>query len=110
LASRSVRLLELGMAGNSRDDSPDCPDSRDRQALTPGGIVVSMKTESAGSDDSAPSRLSTRVGGNKTDFMEFKQSTFENLIEGEQLMLLNADQRYGKYYTHARECSVFLSL
>lgn len=41
--------------------------------------------------------------------MEFLQSTFEEIIESERLMLLVADERYGKYYRNARECSIFLS-
>ncbi len=42
--------------------------------------------------------------------MEFPQSTLEEIIESERLMLITAKDRYGNYYTHARECTVFLSL
>ncbi len=41
--------------------------------------------------------------------MEFLQSTLEEIIESERLMLLAAKERYGAYYGHARECSIFLS-
>jgi hypothetical protein len=41
--------------------------------------------------------------------MEFLQSTLEEIVESERLMLLGARQRYGNYYDHARECSIFLS-
>src|ERR1700733_13609891 len=42
--------------------------------------------------------------------MNFPQSTVEEIIESERAMLLGAKERYGKYYTHARGVSVFLSL
>lgn len=42
--------------------------------------------------------------------MEFPQSTIEEIIESERLMLVAARERYGNYYTHARGVSVFLSL
>jgi hypothetical protein len=38
-----------------------------------------------------------------------KQSTLQEIIESERELLLTADQRYGDYYRHARECSIFLS-
>jgi hypothetical protein len=41
--------------------------------------------------------------------MEFPQSTLEEIVESERLMLLTATERYGKYHDHARECSIFLS-
>ena len=41
--------------------------------------------------------------------MEFLQSTFEEIIESERLMLLTAEDRYGKFYKNARVCSMFLS-
>jgi hypothetical protein len=41
--------------------------------------------------------------------VEFLQSTLEEIIESERLMLLRAEDRYGKYYQNARECSIFLS-
>jgi hypothetical protein len=41
--------------------------------------------------------------------MDFLQSSLEEIIESERLMLLTAQQRYGRYYGHARECSIFLS-
>jgi hypothetical protein len=41
--------------------------------------------------------------------MDFLQSTLEEIIESERLMPLAGEQRYGKYCTHARVCSVFLS-
>ncbi len=40
----------------------------------------------------------------------FPQCTIEEIIESERLMLLSAKDRYGRYYTHARGVSVFLSL
>ena len=40
---------------------------------------------------------------------EPKQSTLEEIIESERTLMLTAEQRYGKYYIHARGCSVFLS-
>ncbi len=42
--------------------------------------------------------------------MEFSQSTLEEIVESERLMFATAEQRYGRYYKHARGCSVFLSL
>jgi hypothetical protein len=41
--------------------------------------------------------------------VEFPQSTLEEIIESERLMLLTAEERYGKYYQNARVCSIFLS-
>jgi hypothetical protein len=41
--------------------------------------------------------------------VEFLQSTLEEIIESERLMLLTAEDRYGKYYMNARACSIFLS-
>jgi hypothetical protein len=41
--------------------------------------------------------------------MELKQSTLEEIVESERQLLIDADARYGKYYRHARACSVFLS-
>ncbi len=41
--------------------------------------------------------------------MEFQQSTLEEIVESERLMVLTANDRYGRYYGHARECSIFLS-
>jgi hypothetical protein len=41
--------------------------------------------------------------------VEFPQSTLEEIIESERLMLLTAEERYGKYYRNARESSIFLS-
>jgi hypothetical protein len=41
--------------------------------------------------------------------MTFAQSTIEEIVESERLMLVNAKKRYGKYYAHTREVSVFLS-
>jgi hypothetical protein len=42
--------------------------------------------------------------------LELKQSTFEELIDSEHLMLVHAEQRYGKFYRHARACSLLLSV
>jgi hypothetical protein len=39
-----------------------------------------------------------------------KQSTLQEIIESERELLLTADQRYGGYYRHARDCSIFLSI
>ncbi|MGD0076304.1 MAG: hypothetical protein ABSD31_18495 [Candidatus Binataceae bacterium] len=41
--------------------------------------------------------------------MEFLQSTFEEIVETERLLVLTASERYGDYYGHARECSIFVS-
>jgi hypothetical protein len=41
--------------------------------------------------------------------MEFPQSTLEEIVESEHLMVRTASDRYGSYYDHARECSIFLS-
>jgi hypothetical protein len=41
--------------------------------------------------------------------MTFPQSTFEEVVESEQQMVLKADDRFGKYWTTARESSIFLS-
>lgn len=41
--------------------------------------------------------------------MSFPQSTLEEIIESEQQMVLTADDRFGKYWTTARESSIFLS-
>ncbi len=42
--------------------------------------------------------------------MQFPQATIEEIVESERLMLLSAEERYGKYYAHTRGVSVFLSL
>jgi len=41
--------------------------------------------------------------------MEFPQSTIAQIIDSEREMVLTAPQRYGQYYDHAFECSMFLS-
>jgi hypothetical protein len=41
--------------------------------------------------------------------MEFPQSTFEEIVESERSMVIAARERYGAFYAHARDCSVFLS-
>jgi len=41
--------------------------------------------------------------------MALKQSTVEEIIESERDLVLTADQRYGDFSRHARECSIFLS-
>jgi hypothetical protein len=41
--------------------------------------------------------------------MEIKQSTWDEIIESERQLVVNADRRYGKYSHTARACSVFLS-
>ncbi|HJZ69610.1 MAG TPA: hypothetical protein VKF81_15910 [Blastocatellia bacterium] len=41
--------------------------------------------------------------------MTLKQATFEEIVESERELILTADQRYGKYYLHARECAILLS-
>jgi hypothetical protein len=38
-----------------------------------------------------------------------KQSTFEEIVESERELVRTADQRYGNYSWHARDCVVFLS-
>jgi hypothetical protein len=40
--------------------------------------------------------------------MEFPQSTLEEIVESERVMLLRSRERYGSYFGHARECSIFL--
>ena len=40
---------------------------------------------------------------------EHKQSTLEEIIESERQLALTAEARYGNFYLHARECSIFLS-
>lgn len=42
--------------------------------------------------------------------MGFPQSSIEEIVESERLMVINATRRYGKHYTHARGASVFLTL
>jgi hypothetical protein len=37
------------------------------------------------------------------------QSTFEEIVESERDLVLGAAERYGEYYTNARDCSVFIS-
>jgi len=39
----------------------------------------------------------------------FPQSTVEEFIDSERLMVLTARERYGRYYTHALGCAVFMS-
>ncbi len=41
--------------------------------------------------------------------MDFKQSNIGDILDSERLMVLTAPERYGTYYTHALEASVFLS-
>jgi hypothetical protein len=41
--------------------------------------------------------------------MELKQSTFEELVESERHLVLEAEAQYGKHYRNARACSIFLS-
>jgi hypothetical protein len=41
--------------------------------------------------------------------MIIKQSTFEEMVETEQKLVLMGDQRYGDYSRHARECCLFVS-
>ena len=41
--------------------------------------------------------------------MTLQQSTFEEIIESERTLAETADQRYGKYSRHARDCTIFLS-
>jgi hypothetical protein len=41
--------------------------------------------------------------------MALRQSTLEEILETERDLVLTADQRYGNYSRHARECSFFLS-
>lgn len=41
--------------------------------------------------------------------MEWEQSTFEEIVETEKRLVLDAEARYGNYYLNARECSIFLS-
>jgi hypothetical protein len=43
------------------------------------------------------------------NMMELKQSTFEEVIESERQLVLDADARYSKHYRNARACSIFLS-
>ena len=41
--------------------------------------------------------------------MDLKQSNIGEILDSERLMVLNAPERYGVYYTHALDASVFLS-
>jgi hypothetical protein len=41
--------------------------------------------------------------------MEFQQSTIDEILDSEREMVRTASQRYGQYYDHALECSLFLS-
>jgi hypothetical protein len=41
--------------------------------------------------------------------MEFRQGTLAEIRESEKEMILTAPQRYGQYYEHAFECSMFLT-
>jgi hypothetical protein len=42
--------------------------------------------------------------------MTYPQSTLEEIIDSEQAMLLNAPQRYGQHYKHARSTTIYLTL
>jgi hypothetical protein len=41
--------------------------------------------------------------------MPFKQSTIEEIVDSERLMVLNGRERYGAYYEHALNTSLFLT-
>jgi len=41
--------------------------------------------------------------------MNFKQSTFEEIIDSEKEMILTADERYGAYYINASEFNILLN-
>jgi hypothetical protein len=41
--------------------------------------------------------------------MEFRQGTLAQILDSEKEMILTAPLRYGEYYEHAFECSMFLS-
>lgn len=41
--------------------------------------------------------------------MIFPQATLEEVVESENRMVLKAGERFGKYWTTARESSIFLS-
>jgi DNA invertase Pin-like site-specific DNA recombinase len=41
--------------------------------------------------------------------MEFRQGTLAQILDSEKEMILTAPQRYGEYYEHAFECSMFLT-
>jgi hypothetical protein len=41
--------------------------------------------------------------------MTLKQSTFEQIVESERQLILDAEMRYGKHYRNTRGCSIFLS-
>jgi hypothetical protein len=38
-----------------------------------------------------------------------RQSTCEEIVESERKLSLEAESRYGRYYRHAKACSIFLS-
>lgn len=42
--------------------------------------------------------------------MNFRQSTLDEIVDSERLMVLSAEQCYGALYSHARTCSIFLSV
>lgn len=41
--------------------------------------------------------------------MDFKQSTFEEIVESEREMILTAEERYGAYYANASKFNILLS-
>jgi hypothetical protein len=41
--------------------------------------------------------------------MEFQQGTIAQILDSEREMVATAPQRYGHFYDHAFECSMFLS-
>jgi len=41
--------------------------------------------------------------------MALKQPTLEEIVDSERQLVLTADERYGKYSRHARECAFFTS-
>jgi len=41
--------------------------------------------------------------------MEFRQSTIDQILDSEKEMILTAPQRFGEYYIHSFDCSMFLT-
>ncbi|TGQ20033.1 hypothetical protein [Mesorhizobium sp. M00.F.Ca.ET.217.01.1.1] len=42
--------------------------------------------------------------------MSYPQSTLEEIIDSERAMLLDASERYGQHYNHARNTAIYLTL
>ena len=45
----------------------------------------------------------------RSQIVDFKQKTIGEILDSERVMVLSAPERYGSYYTHALDASIFLS-